>query len=197
MKILSFLVLASSILGMAMSACSPNNNQCETNSGSCSTTVEVFLDSIHPNATVGDIQRAARANARLFRYGKYCGSTNYCPQNGASQNQPEPCNDIDAACQTHDDCLASEGTTPDGDEPVDFPDRCDCDIAFVQALIPHTPPFGSPNEDLCDAAFYDYQIPEAAIMAFPFCQGVALGCPPEKLVNIADYCMAIEEQFLP
>ncbi|CAB9527536.1 expressed unknown protein [Seminavis robusta] len=195
MKIVSSLVLVVSLLGSAMSQCSPNDNLCQDFSGKCSTTVENFFAALHPDATMGEIQSAAKANAKLFGYGKYCGATNKCPENGQNQNQPEPCNDIDSACQSHDTCLDSEGTN--GAEGVGFPARCKCDIAFVAALKDQTPPFGSgPGDALCDSDFYGFGIPEAAVMAIPFCQTITRGCPLAQLADVIDYCGVLAAQFL-
>jgi hypothetical protein len=153
MKVLSclflwYLLLLVHVSFVSGSSCKPNINQCLDFSGQCISTVDIFLEALSPDATFSDLQSAVNANTRLFQYGTYCGSSAHC----SVANGTAPCNAIDAGCAQHYYCLESKGTP--NEEGVSFPDRCECDIAFVASMIPYTPGIGvSPTDQLCDKDF--------------------------------------------
>ena len=203
-----FLLLVgfSSPPSLVMGSCSRTNNQCDPYSGKCSTTVDTFFAALAEDASRGDLEKAFHANAKLFAYGKYCGASNKCPgetnSNGRADNAPEPCNDIDGACQTHDACLDDKGKS--GLERVYFPERCDCDVGLVRAMKQvedgeveegsSTSPSTMMEVLLCDENFYDLGFPETAVIALPFCLTImdpSNGCTTMLEEAIMNYCFGL------
>lgn len=200
MKVLSFLfpwyLLLVAHAVCARGSCSPNDNHCQDFSGQCTTTIDIFLEALSPDATFSDIRSAVDANTGLFKYGRYCGSNVQCHvTNGTA---PAPCNAIDAGCEQHYYCLETKGN-PNDTEGVGFPDRCECDIGLVASMILNTPGIGvEPTDQLCDQDFYELRFPEAATIAFPFCQTIlhpASGCNVPR--GIVQYCAFLFDGFLP
>ena len=67
------------------------------------------------------------ANAlNTFKYGKYCGASNFDPTGSA------PCNPIDAACQAHDACYAADDINTSNPFTQE---RLDCNDEFILELV--------------------------------------------------------------
>lgn len=140
--------------------------RCEAGGGECTSSLNLsnFIKFIDPQ----------KVKDKLV-YGKYCG-TNKCSlsEGCTTENQPDPCDSIDAACMVHDSCVdvIADGELTDAD-------RLKCDSIFVSAL--HSVFKDTPlSTKLCEDSFYDPNgdgsanflnlvSHESLLVAAPFC----------------------------
>ncbi len=144
------------------------NTTCKEYSGSCSLAVEKYLSFVEAGGD-GNIEDVNK----VFSYGNYCGARRKCQSSKVDFNKdpPTPCNAIDSFCQAHDNCNY----------------ECGCEVNFLESLaMAAQGDGGTDGLELCDAPYYDLSfpgivgaLPEAILIAAPFCSSLADVCAPE------------------
>ena len=144
--------------------CSPCQENCQSQQGTLNQLKNLFTQGTGVDSGPGE----ARNDLNAYKYGKYCGASNFCNANEQSP-QGTPCNPIDAACQAHDGCYGN-----DSNELGEL-EKCECDANFLLSLVGGLATFGggscdaSSGDELCDSTACPYEESGLAIIFF-FCQ---------------------------